>query len=196
MTHMGMAFTCMKNSTKSTIPVSVKRYQQSQESDAVKRIRISLDRQVLPLMVFVWLKWRWMLSQITIFPFYSQISKMCVVPFCVSRPKIPTKICVKRTGNPGRPGNACKSCKLRSEVPTCRSAKGNPWTLPSQQVVAPSISRWWQLKYDSLRIQVCPKKGINPTILLWGWDSDHQTYSREGYGSLGCHPYLWRMNPF
>ena len=30
----------------------------------------------------------------------------------------------------------------------------------------------------SLRIQVCPKKGINPTILLWGWDWDHQTYSR------------------
>jgi len=20
---------------------------------------------------------------------------------------------------------------------------------------------------------------------LWGWDWDHQTYSREGYGSLG-----------
>ena len=40
-------------------------------------------------------------------------------------------------------------------------------------------------KTVSLRIQVCPKKGINPTILLWGWDWDHQTYSREGYGSLG-----------
>ena len=38
---------------------------------------------------------------------------------------------------------------------------------------------------DTLRIQVCPKKGISPTILLWGWDWDHQTYSREGYGSLG-----------
>ena len=37
----------------------------------------------------------------------------------------------------------------------------------------------------SLRIQVCPKKGINPTVLLLGWDWDHQTYSREGYGSLG-----------
>ena len=37
----------------------------------------------------------------------------------------------------------------------------------------------------TLKIQVCPKKGINPTILLWGWDWDHQTYSREGYGSLG-----------
>ena len=39
----------------------------------------------------------------------------------------------------------------------------------------------------TLRIQVCPKKGINPTILLWGWDWDHQTYSREGYGSLGIY---------
>ena len=32
---------------------------------------------------------------------------------------------------------------------------------------------------------MCPKKGINPTILLWGWDWEHQTYSREGYGSFG-----------
>ena len=42
-----------------------------------------------------------------------------------------------------------------------------------------------------LSIQVCPKKGINPTILLLGWDWDHQTYSnREGYGSLGfINPY-------
>ena len=37
----------------------------------------------------------------------------------------------------------------------------------------------------SLSIQICRKKGINPTILLWGWDWDHQTCSREGYGSLG-----------
>ena len=37
----------------------------------------------------------------------------------------------------------------------------------------------------ALSIQLCPKKGINPTILLWGWDWDHQTYSREGYGCLG-----------
>ena len=27
-----------------------------------------------------------------------------------------------------------------------------------------------QKKDVSLRIQVCPKKGINPTVLLWGWD--------------------------
>ena len=47
----------------------------------------------------------------------------------------------------------------------------------------------WSKSSESLtlRIQVCPKKGINPTILLWGWDWDHQTYSREGYGSLGIH---------
>ena len=32
---------------------------------------------------------------------------------------------------------------------------------------------------------MCPKKGINPAILLWGWDWAHQNYSREGYGYLG-----------
>ena len=49
-------------------------------------------------------------------------------------------------------------------------------------------SRVEHAKDTTLRIQVCPKKGISPTILLWGWDWDHQTYSREGYGSLGlCH---------
>ena len=46
---------------------------------------------------------------------------------------------------------------------------------------------------ETLRIQICPKKGINPTILLWGWDWDHQTYSREGFGSLGKNIHLqWR----
>ena len=50
--------------------------------------------------------------------------------------------------------------------------------------------------YDfSLRIQVCPKKGINPTILLWGWDWDHQTYSREGYGSLGFDCSIRKISP-
>ena len=39
----------------------------------------------------------------------------------------------------------------------------------------------------ALRIQICPKKGLNPKILLWGWDWDHQTYCREGYGSLGMY---------
>ena len=36
-----------------------------------------------------------------------------------------------------------------------------------------------------LRIQVCPKKGISPTILFWGWDLGHQSYSRDGSGILG-----------
>ena len=49
--------------------------------------------------------------------------------------------------------------------------------------------------YFTLSIQVCPKKGIKPTILLWGWDWDHQTYSREGYGCLGYYSFqtfnLW-----
>ena len=36
-----------------------------------------------------------------------------------------------------------------------------------------------------LRIKVCSKKWINPIMLLWGWDWDHQTYSREGSGFLG-----------
>ena len=41
------------------------------------------------------------------------------------------------------------------------------------------------IRINALRIHVFPKKGINPTILLWGRDWDHQTYSREGYGSIG-----------
>ena len=44
-------------------------------------------------------------------------------------------------------------------------------------------------KTSSLRIQLCPKKGISPTILLWGWDLDHQSYSREGSGFLGLISY-------
>ena len=40
-------------------------------------------------------------------------------------------------------------------------------------------------KIHTLRIQICPEKGISPVILLWGWDWDHQTFSRKGYGSFG-----------
>ena len=39
----------------------------------------------------------------------------------------------------------------------------------------------------TLRIQVCPKKGIISTILFWGWDLHHQSYSREGSGFLGWY---------
>ena len=55
------------------------------------------------------------------------------------------------------------------------------------------------LKSFTLRIQVCPKKGINPTILLWGWDWNHQSYSRKGSGFLGLdilttfRPEIWRI---
>ena len=41
------------------------------------------------------------------------------------------------------------------------------------------------LNHQALSIQVCPKKGINPRVLLWGWDWDHQSYSRDGSGCLG-----------
>ena len=37
----------------------------------------------------------------------------------------------------------------------------------------------------SLRIQVCPKKGITPTFLFEGWDWNPQSYSREGSGFFG-----------
>ncbi len=37
----------------------------------------------------------------------------------------------------------------------------------------------------TLRIQVCPKEGIIPKILLWGWDWNPQSSSREGSGFLG-----------
>ena len=49
----------------------------------------------------------------------------------------------------------------------------------------------WVGKGGSLRIQICPEKGISPVILLWGWDWDHQTYSRKGYGSLGVVCFGW-----
>ena len=32
----------------------------------------------------------------------------------------------------------------------------------------------------SLRIQICPKEGITPTFLLWGWDWEHQSYEKSG----------------
>ena len=40
--------------------------------------------------------------------------------------------------------------------------------------------------YISLRIQVCPKKGSSPTILLWGWDWDHRSYSIGGVWILSA----------
>ena len=59
---------------------------------------------------------------------------------------------------------------------------------------------WWKRDpfkglsdfYVSLRIQVCPKKGVSPIILFWGWDWDHQSYFREGYGFLGYNKVIQR----
>ena len=60
----------------------------------------------------------------------------------------------------------------------CENGCGNPQCT--------CILQWTSsFSKKTLRIQICPKKGINPTILLWGWDWDHQTYSREWHGSLG-----------
>ena len=41
-----------------------------------------------------------------------------------------------------------------------------------------------KIREDAFTLSVL-RKGFNPTILLWGWDWDHQNYSREGYGSFG-----------
>ena len=38
----------------------------------------------------------------------------------------------------------------------------------------------WKVRCFPLSIQVCPKKGINPAILWWGWDWEHQTYENSG----------------
>ena len=43
----------------------------------------------------------------------------------------------------------------------------------------------WELVCFSLRIQVCPKKGIIPTYLFQGWEWNPQSYPREGSGFLG-----------
>ena len=51
-----------------------------------------------------------------------------------------------------------------------------------------ALLRGNHLKLPSLRIEICPKKGISTiisTLLFWGWDWDHQSYSREGSRFLG-----------
>ena len=52
---------------------------------------------------------------------------------------------------------------------------------------------WWRSM--ALRIQVCPKKETISTILFWGWDLDHQSYSRQRSGFLGCYFRTWLENP-
>ena len=52
-------------------------------------------------------------------------------------------------------------------------------------------------KYQyTLRIQVCPKEGISPIILFWGWDWNPQTYSREVSGFLGIYHYISLIDSF
>ena len=50
----------------------------------------------------------------------------------------------------------------------------------------------WDIKNGNkytLRIQICRWKGISPIFLFWGWDWDHQSYSREGSGLIRDIPY-------
>ena len=63
-----------------------------------------------------------------------------------------------------------------------------------KKLVGFRVTDWWSIDVDhyiwapfhnTLRIQVCPKKRISPTILFWRWDFDHQSYSRERFGFLG-----------
>lgn len=50
---------------------------------------------------------------------------------------------------------------------------------PFIQVITSFTSSTWRI--TPLRIQLRPKKiWISPTILSWGWDLDHQCYSKEG----------------
>ena len=57
---------------------------------------------------------------------------------------------------------------------------------------------WWSNKLvlpgtpnnHSLKIQICPWKGISPIFLFWGWDWDHQSYSRERSGFLGIYKFI------
>ena len=44
--------------------------------------------------------------------------------------------------------------------------------------------RFFSLGVWSLRIQVRPKEGITPRNLLWGWDWNPKSYSRNGLGFL------------
>ena len=44
----------------------------------------------------------------------------------------------------------------------------------------------WKICWNPKDPFVCPKiSGFPVDFLLWGWDWEHQTYSREGYGFLG-----------
>ena len=74
-----------------------------------------------------------------------------------------------------------KKTELFSKGQTCYCIISIKLAQPSEAPKSLYIF-WWsiELQTNTLSIQVCPKKGINPRILLWGWDSDHQSYEFSG----------------
>ncbi len=68
---------------------------------------------------------------------------------------------------------------------TFHPPKNQPWTFHRDWFLVDFHDWNFYKNENALSIQVCPKKGINPTVLLWGWDWDHQSYSRDGSGCLG-----------
>ena len=61
------------------------------------------------------------------------------------------------------------------------------WSLSLDLVVGGKFFCWQDRWVLSLRIQICPKKGMSPIILFWDGIWDRQSYSfREGSGFLGC----------
>ena len=82
---------------------------------------------------------------------------------------------------------------LGSEKTFVEFDQNQGWMLEISERLMTNERHWhWNV---TLSIQVCPEKGINPSILLWGWDWDHQTYSRKGYGSLGLCSSWWLNQP-
>ena len=78
--------------------------------------------------------------------------------------------------------------------PTCRVARHDTMEARQAPEQVSGMSRrdedvkiWMFTTLWTLRIQIYPKKGISPVILFWGWDWDHQSYSRDGSGFLRKH---------
>ena len=60
-----------------------------------------------------------------------------------------------------------------------KAGKKYVWTRWSNPMIYSNIHE------HTLRIQIYRKKGISPTFLSWGWDCDHQSYSKKVFGFLG-----------
>ena len=97
---------------------------------------------------------------------------------------------------------SCLGFPSSKKTTTNNGHNRRPWCDPTQAAGPKSLNFYlkkklksfldftkWQMFFwvfeNALRIQICPEKGISLTILFWGWDSDHQSYSREGSGFLG-----------